>query len=599
MARGSGKGPQRPVKLSEISKSDLKLFVSYFKPHLHLFFADILCATFIAGVDIAFPILSRYTINSVLPQYKNAPESTLKTFVLIIALCFGIYIFRTLCHWFVTFFGHVFGVRVEADMRRDIFSHIQSQSFSFFDTNRTGHLMSSATYDLFEVSELAHHGPEDLFISFLTLAGAFTMLVKIRWEMGLLVCIALPLMILWTFMSRKSLMYSSAGVKEKTALINTEIESSISGSRVTKIFTNENYEKRRFGESNREFVGAKSFYYKAMASFHAKMEFATHILNVIVLAVGGFFIMKGKMTVGDLVATNLFVAAFLQPIRRLTNFIEQFSSGMAGFMRFSKLLHTHDETVEKENAEVLANVQGKIEYKNVSFAYSNGIEILRNINLSLEKGKVLALVGASGGGKTTLSQLLPRFYEISGGSITIDGKDIRDVTVKSLRQNIGFVQQDVFLFAGSVKDNIAYGRPDATDEEIIEAAKKAEIYDDIMKMEKGFDTIVGERGLKLSGGQKQRVSIARVFLKNPPILILDEATSALDSVTETKIQSAFDELSKGRTTIIIAHRLSTVRYADKIVVIKDKEIAESGTHEELMELNRIYAGLYTAQGGNY
>lgn len=587
--------PVTPLKFSDISKEDFKLFISYFKPHLKLFIADLIFAVFVAAVDLLFPLVSRFTLNTLLPQYSKNQNFVLKTFVLIIAFSFGLYILRTLAHWFITYCGHVFGVAVEKDMRRDIFTHIENQSFSFFDKNRTGKIMSRATTDLFEISELAHHGPEDLLISILTLVGSFIIMLNIRWQLALVIFIALPLMILRTSFSRRSIMNASKGVKGKTADINSDLESSISGARVTKVFTNEEYEIERFERSNQAFFDSKKIYYKSMATFHSQMEFVTHILSVIVLAVGGFYIIKGKMTLGDLVAANMFVAAFLQPIRRLTNFVEQFSTGMAGFLRFSEIIKTHEETVEKENAITISNIKGDIKYENVSFSYDGGSEVLNNINLSIDSGETIALVGASGSGKTTLCHLLPRFYEIDSGKITLDGIDIRDITLKSLRQQIGFVQQDVFLFAGTIRENIAYGKPNATEEEIILAAKRAEIYDDIVKMPNGLDTIVGERGMKLSGGQKQRVSIARVFLKNPPILVLDEATSALDSVTEQKIQAAFDELSKGRTSFIIAHRLSTVKNSDVIVVVGSTGILEKGSHAELMNIKGEYYKLYTAQ----
>lgn len=579
----------------DVKKSEYKLFFSYFKPHRKLFFADLACAVFVAAVDIVFPVISRFLLNKLLPQYSVNPNGIVKSFFLIIALCFLMYVFRTTAQWFVTFFGHVFGVAVEKDMRRDIFTHIENQSFSFFDKNRTGKIMSRVTTDLFEISELAHHGPEDLLISLLTLAGSFVVMFSIRWQLAVIVFISLPLMIFLTYSSRKKLMSTSKGVKSKTAEINAGIESSISGARVTKVFTNESYEINKFEEYNQEFFNSKKYYYKAMAGMHSKMEFTTHILSVVILGVGGYFIMAGKMTLGDLVAANMFVAAFLQPIRRLTNFIEQFSTGMAGFLRFTEIMDTHTETVDLPSARELTGIKGNIQFNDVCFSYEEGQTVLDHISFSVDAGKTFAIAGPSGGGKTTLCSLLARFYEISSGFITIDGENIKNFTLKSLRQQIGFVQQDVFLFAGTVGENIAYGKPGATFTEIVEAAKRAEIYDDIMKMPDGFNTIVGERGIKLSGGQKQRVSIARVFLKNPPVLVLDEATSALDSVTEQKIQKAFEELSKGRTTFIIAHRLSTIRNADMIAVIDNHKIIEMGSHQELLDKKGEYFNLYTAQ----
>ena len=589
-----------PLSFRDVKKSEYKLFFSYFKPHKWLFFADLFCAVFVAAVDVVFPVISRFTLNKVLPQYLNSADNSVQrtvifTFFSIIALCFFMCVLRTVAQWFITFFGHVFGVAVEKDMRRDIFEHIEKQSFSFFDKNRTGQLMSRTTTDLFEISELAHHGPEDLLISLLTLFGAFFVMVSIRWQLAVIVFVTLPLLIFAVYSSRKSLMGSSSLVKGKTAEINSAVESSISGARTTKIFTNEDYEFSKFEKSNQNFFDAKRLYYKAMAGMHSKMEFVTHILSVIILAVGGFYIMKGKMTLGDLVAANMFVAAFLQPIRRLANFVEQFSTGMAGFMRFSEMMQIHEEMPEKTDAVELSEKIESVDFENVSFDYSENFPVLKNISLEVKKGQTVAFVGPSGGGKTTLCNLLARFYEVKDGSIKINGIDIRDYKLKSLRSQIGFVQQDVFMFAGTIRENIAYGRPDATEAEIIEAAKEAEIYDDIMNMQNGFDSVIGERGIKLSGGQKQRISIARVFLKNPPVLVLDEATSALDSITEQKIQSAFDRLCSGRTAVVIAHRLSTIKNADKIAVLEKHKIVESGTHEQLLSKKGEYFNLYTAQ----
>lgn len=589
-----------PLSFRDVKKSEYKLFFSYFKPHKWLFFADLFCAVFVAAVDVIFPVISRFTLNKVLPQYLNSADNSVQrtvifTFFSIIALCFLMCVLRTVAQWFITFFGHVFGVAVEKDMRRDIFEHIEKQSFSFFDKNRTGQLMSRTTTDLFEISELAHHGPEDLLISLLTLFGAFFVMFSIRWQLAVIVFVTLPLLIFAVYSSRKSLMGSSSLVKGKTAEINSAVESSISGARTTKIFTNEDYEFSKFEKNNQNFFDAKRLYYKAMAGMHSKMEFVTHILSVIILAVGGFYIMKGKMTLGDLVAANMFVAAFLQPIRRLANFVEQFSTGMAGFMRFSEMMQIHEEMPEKTDAVELSEKIESVDFENVSFDYSENFPVLKNISLEVKKGQTVAFVGPSGGGKTTLCNLLARFYEVKDGSIKINGIDIRDYKLKSLRSQIGFVQQDVFMFAGTIRENIAYGRPDATEAEIIEAAKEAEIYDDIMNMQNGFDSVIGERGIKLSGGQKQRISIARVFLKNPPVLVLDEATSALDSITEQKIQSAFDRLCSGRTAFVIAHRLSTIKNADKIAVLENHKIVESGTHEQLLSKKGEYFNLYTAQ----
>jgi ATP-binding cassette subfamily B protein len=497
--------------------------------------------------------------------------------------------------WFVTYWGHTVGAYIEADMRRDVFNHLQRLSFSFYDNNRTGLLMSRVTTDLFEITELAHHGPEDLFISFLTLMGSFVLVFLIRPEMALVLAVTVPAMIAYTILSRRHMANASRKVKERTAEIYASLESSISGARVAKAFTNESYEKKKFRSGSENYKSARKGFYRVMASFHSSVEFMTNILTVIVIAAGGFLIMRGKMNLTGLITCNLFVGAFLQPVRRLQNFVEQFTTGMAGFTRFVEIMRIPPDIEDKPGAIVLENIRGNIEYKDVSFAYDNNVTVLEHINLSVPAGSVCALVGPSGSGKTSLCHLLPRFYEIRKGSVTIDGVDIRDVTVESLRRAIGIVQQDVFLFAGTVRENIAYGRIGASEEEIVEAAKRAEIHEDIEKMPQGYDTVVGERGIMLSGGQKQRVSIARIFLKNPPILILDEATSALDSATELKIQRSLEELSRGRTTLIIAHRLSTIRGAGRIVVIDDAGIRQQGTHEELLAQGGLYADLYRTQ----
>ena len=576
-----------PTKSNEFFNSNpLKIFFSYYKPHWKIFALDIFCAIMISVVDVAFPMVSKFTIDSLLPN-KN-----FKSFFILIALLILVYILRRTFTWFVNYWGHYFGSLVETDMRRDVFEHLENQSFTFYDKHRTGKLMSRATTDLFEITELAHHGPEDFLISILTLIGSFFLLLKIRWELALIVFIFVPIIIAITMTSRRSLSESSRKVKETTAEINAVLESSISGVRVTKVFTNEEYEMSRFEEGNENYRNAKKKFYKHMSSFHANIEFFSSLLSILVLAVGGIFIMQDKMLISDLVAANLFIAAFSSPIRRLAFLVEQYTTGMAGFKRFLEIMKVNTSVKDSENAQDIFCARGNINFENVSFSYTDGIEVLKNINLKISPGQKFALVGLSGGGKTTICNLLPRFYEVTDGKIFLDGIDIKDIKLKSLRKQIGIVQQDVFLFAGSIKENIAYGKPNATDEEIIEAAKLSEIHEDILKMPQGYDTLVGERGIKLSGGQKQRVSIARCFLKNPPILILDEATSALDTATEIKIQKAFDKLSKGRTTLIIAHRLSTIKNADCIAVIGDKEVKEIGTHEELILQNGIYTQLH-------
>lgn len=574
---------------TDYNKAPLKIFAGYYRPHLFLFGADMLCASLSAGVDLLFPMMTKYTIETLLPQ------QIFSFLFIMIGLMVGLYLLRTLFSYFITYWGHTVGAYIEADMRRDLFKHLQNLSFSFYDNNRTGQIMSRVTNDLWEVTELAHHGPEDLFISILTLVGSFILILALRWEMAVILFCIVPLIVIHTVYSRRQMMKASRSVKERTAEINASLESSISGVRVAKAFTNESYETSKFRGGNENYKSAKKVYYKSMATFHCKLDFLLHILNVVVLAVGGVLIMQGKMDLAGLIACNLFVAAFLQPIRRLAGFVEQYTTGMAGFGRFVEIMRIQPDIRDKDNAIALKHVRGNIEYRDVTFSYNNDRTVLEHINLRVSAGSTVALVGPSGGGKTTICHLLPRFYEISAGSITIDGHDIRDLTLESLRRNIGIVQQDVFLFASTIKENIGYGRINATDDEIIEAAKRAEIHDDIMRLPDGYDSIVGERGIKLSGGQKQRVSIARIFLKNPPILILDEATSALDSATELKIQRALEDLSKGRTTLIIAHRLSTIRNADFIVVIDDEGIRQQGKHEELLAHGGLYAELYTAQ----
>lgn len=574
----------------DYNSKPIKIFFSYFKPHLGLFVADLFCAVIIAAIDVSFPMISKYIIDSLIPN-----KSIQKFFILIFILLAG-YGLRWLCNWFVTYWGHVFGNRVEQDMRRDVFSHLEKQSFSFFDANRTGKLMSRATTDLFEITELAHHGPEDLLIALLTLLGSFSLLIKIRWELALIVIISMPIILTITILSRKNLSKTSKLVKETTSEINSDLESSISGIRVTQGFTNTNYEIKKFSESNIRYSKAKQIRFKYMSTFHSNIELCNNLLGLLVLAVGGIFIMQGKMILSDLIAANLFIATFTQPIRKLSFFVEQFTTGMAGFSRFLELMKNDTSIPDIPQALEITNSKGDISFNSVDFYYNENFPVLENISFDIKAGQKFALVGTSGGGKTTVCNLIPRFYQYTGGSITLDGIEITKIKLDSLRKQIGIVQQDIFLFAGTIKENISYGKIDASDEEIIQAAKQAEIHDDILKMPNGYDTIVGERGIKLSGGQKQRVSIARCFLKNPPILILDEATSALDTTTEIKIQQAFDKLSKGRTTLVIAHRLSTIKNADNIAVIDNKHILEMGTHEELMKQKGEYYRLQKAQG---
>ena len=571
------------------TKSPLVIFLSYFKNHKKLFLLDMLCACLIAAVDLAFPLITRTAL------YDMLPDKLYSTFFLVVIALVVCYLLRSLLNYVVLYFGHLFGVRVEADIRADLFRHLQRLNHDFYDRNRTGQLMSRLTSDLFELTELAHHGPEDLVTSFLTIIGALIVMANIQWQLALVVGIMIPIFVLIIMLLRKRMSLASTERKQNTALINTEIETSLSGMRTAKAFANEQLEIRRFDAANGQFKKASRNFYSAMAVFLSSMEFFLCSLNVVVIGLGGYMIMKDKMDYRDLLTFVLYISAFVSPMRKLSGFSEQFATAFAGLKRFVGIMGTEPTIKDKENAISLEQVQGEIRVENVSFAYEGDLEVLRNISLTVAPGETVAVVGPSGGGKTTLCQLIPRFYEITKGSILIDGKDIRTVTQQSLHKSIGIVQQDVFLFADSILENIRYGKPDATDQEVMEAAKRAEIYDDIMDMPNGFKTYVGERGVLLSGGQKQRVAIARIFLKNPPILILDEATSALDSVTEAKIQRAFDALAQGRTTLIIAHRLSTIRSANRIVSIADGVITEIGTHAQLMEKGGIYADLYNTQ----
>ena len=577
------------MKKDSVSRGPVRQFLSYYRPHRKLFALDMTCALLIAAVDLAFPIVSRYAMTDLLPG------KLFSTFFVIMGAMVLAYLLRGVFEYIVTYWGHTLGIRMEADMRRDLFTHMQRLSFRFYDNHRTGQLMSRVTNDLFEITELAHHGPEDLFISLITIIGAFIVMLTISWPLAIVLIVLVPVGILFVLLLRRRMMSASRKLKERTAGINAGLESSISGARVAKAFTNEDYEIDKFAENNEHFKHSKSDFYKSMGVFISGMGVFTNLFSVAVIAVGGYLIMAGSFDYIGLVTFALYVSVFLQPIRRLTSFMEQFTNGAAGFSRFRELLAEQPEIADAPDAQELKDVKGRIDFENVSFSYNDHTKVLKDLSLVIDAGKTLALVGPSGGGKTTLCHLIPRFYEADNGRIAIDGHDIRDVTLLSLRRNIGLVSQDVFLFAGSVRENIRYGRIDATEEEIIEAAKKAEIHDTIMEMENGYDTQVGERGVRLSGGQKQRISIARIFLKNPPILILDEATSALDTVTEARIQQSFEELAKGRTTLVIAHRLSTVKNADEIIVIDEDGVSERGTHTELLDKDGAYAALYHSQ----
>ena len=571
----------------------LKRFLAYYRPHKGLLVLDLSCALLVAAIDVAYPLLTQYILRTLLPQMA-VNSALLRVFVSLIVIAFGAYIVRTLLLYIINYWGHVLGIRMEADIRRDIFTHIQELSFSFFDKVRTGKLMSRLTTDLFDITELAHHGPEDILISGATVIGAFIAMFFVDWRLSLALLCIVPVAIYYVIKLRVYMRNASLKVKERVSEINADIESSISGARVAKAFTNEAHEREKFDKGNQRFVHAKDNFYKYLAYFNSGMEFFIAMFNLVVLALGGYLIYKNNMDPILLVTFTLYIAAFIQPLKRLASFAEVYILGMAGFTRFCEIMDIEPEIKDAPNAKPLGQVRGEICFTDVTFAYEDGRSVLSHINLDIPVGKTLALVGPSGGGKTTLCHLIPRFYQQRSGTITIDGVDTREITLRSLRQNVGIVQQDVFLFASSVMENIRYGRIDATDEEVIDAAIRAHIHDEIMQFSDGYDTQVGERGLMLSGGQKQRISIARLFLKNPPILILDEATSALDTITEHDIQHSFEELSRGRTTLVIAHRLSTVKHADEIVVLDDQGIRERGTHEELLETGGLYQNLYQA-----
>ena len=567
----------------------LKTFFSYFGPHKKLFAIDMLCAVAAAVIDLLFPMISRSSMQTYLPQ------GAYRTFFVVMGVLIAAYLLKALLYYIITVVGHTMGVSVEADMRRDLFNHMQELSFSFFDKNRTGVLLSRVTSDLFDITELAHHGPENILICTLTIVGAIAIMFTIQWKLALVLLIIVPVGFFLTMTQRRRMMKCNIEVKKKTAVITAAIESGISGIRTAKAFSNEAEEARKFDESNGQYRTAKRGYYKAMGMFMASTEFCVGIMPVAVIAAGGILIMGGELDYVDLVTFTLYVSTFIAPVRKLAMFMEMYMQGKAGFHRFLEIMSTEPEIRDAPDAEVLPRAKGAVEYRDVSFSYDDGTEVLKNINVTVAPGESFALVGPSGGGKTTMCHLLPRFYDVSEGAVLVDGHDVRSLTQESLRRSIGIIQQDVFMFAGTVRENIRYGRPDATDAEVEEAAKRAEIHSEIMAMPKGYDTYIGERGVMLSGGQKQRISIARVFLKNPPILILDEATSALDSVTEQKIQASLEELSRGRTSIIIAHRLSTIRSADRIAVVEDEGIVEIGSHAELMEKNGVYAALQRAQ----
>lgn len=567
----------------------LRSFAHYYKPHWKLFVFDMICALVAAGCDLVYPVVSRNIINTYIPD---------KNIRLILTWCAAllvIYIIQTIMQYFMQYQGHIVGVRMQADMRRDVFEHLQKLPFSYFDEHKTGVIMSRIVNDLMDISEFAHHGPEDLFISLVTVVGAFIILCTVNVPLTLITFAVLPFLVLFIIKKRSAMTMAFRKNRIEIAEVNASLENSIAGIRVSRAFTGEREEEKKFAENNQRYVTVRERSYRVMAEFFSGTNFLTSLMNVVILAAGGYCVYRGVINVGDMVAYMLFINMFVNPIKKLIQFVEMFQNAITGYVRFQELMNVKPEQDEKGAIE-LKDVRGEIVFDDVTFHYDENKEVLSHISLTFPQGKMVAIVGPSGGGKTTLCHLIPRFYEISGGSILVDGHDIRDVTRASLRRQIGIVQQDVFLFTGTIFDNIAYGKLGASREEVYEAAKKANIHDYIMSLPEGYDTFVGERGVKLSGGQKQRISIARVFLKNPPILVLDEATSALDNVTENYIQDSLDELCKNRTTIVVAHRLSTIKNADEIIVMDRDGIEERGTHEELLARgNGIYKELYEAQ----
>ena len=573
----------------DYDRSAYSIFAAYIRPHGKAFAADMTLSLAIALIDLLFPLISRKAMQRLLPQQM------FRAFFIVMAVLLAAYVVRALCQYYVTVIGHRMGTLVEADMRRDVFDHMQHMSYSFFDHNRTGVLLGRVTNDLFEIVELAHHGPENLLTCSVTIIGALAVLLWINWKLSLILLILLPLCLLFGTRQRLAMQKANVVVKKKTGEINAAIESGISGIRTAKAFANEDEEAGKFAAANEAFKDSKVGYYRAMGRFMASTEATVGLMQVAVIACGGYLIMRGEMDYVDLITFALYISTFTAPIRKMMQFMEIYTQGMAGFERFLELMRTDPEIEDAPDAAVLENAQGDITFEHVSFSYEDGTEVLKDINIRIRPGETFALVGSSGGGKTTMCHLIPRFYDVTGGRVLIDGQDVRSLTQESLRKNIGIIQQDVFLFAGTILENIRYGRPDAADEEVEKAAQLAQIHDEIMQMPQNYQTFVGERGIVLSGGQKQRISIARVFLKNPPILILDEATSALDSVTEARIQKSLDRLAEGKTCIVIAHRLSTIRNADRIAVIEGKGILEEGTREELLAKNGAYARLERAQ----
>lgn len=570
----------------------LKSFISYYKPYKKMFFMDMFCALTLSAIDLAFPII----VKNLLDNVGSLESHVIVKYVLVLgAFMLSMYVARFFCQYYIASSGHIMGARMEADMRKDIFGHLQKLSFSYYDENNTGKLMSRVVTDLFDISELAHHGPEDVFISILKIVGSFILLLNINVKMTLILMVITFTMMYCSYFYNKRMRAIFKKNREKIANLNAQIQDSLSGVRVVKSFANEHVENVKFCEGNRHFLDTKERGYRLMGKFFSMNGFFQGLLYLSVVLSGGIFISKGIVTTADLVVYILYINIFLQPIEKLVNFTEQYQKGLSGFDRFLEVMNTNPDVKDKKDAKELKNPNGDIVFKDVSFGYDNENTILEGINMVIEAGKTVAIVGPSGSGKTTFCNIIPRFYEINKGEVTISDENIQNLKLVSLRQNIGTVQQDVYIFGGTIKDNIAYGDVSATDEQIIKAAKQANAHEFIMGLENGYNTYVGERGIKLSGGQKQRISIARVFLKNPPILILDEATSALDNESEKYIQKSLDELSKNRTSIVIAHRLSTIKNADKIIVLTENGIEESGSHDQLLEKNGVYAKLYNMQ----
>lgn len=560
-----------------------KKFIRFYKPYKKLFILDLLAASLAAAIDLVYPMMTREIVDN---ATNHGELRVIGVFAVTLIILFLI---KAGCGYFMQYQGHVVGVRMQGDMRRKVFNHLQKLPNTYFDNTKTGDIMSRIINDLQDISELAHHGPEDLFISIVMLIGSFIVLSSINLTLTLIIFAFIPIIVIFTMYQRKRMNKAFLKTRVETGKVNAGLENSISGIRVSKAFVTHDYEEEKFEEGNKSFMNAREGAYKIMAQYFSGANFSLDILNYVVLIAGGIYTFNGSITVGDFTAYLLYIKVFMDPIKKLINFMEQFQSGMTGFQRYVEIL-AEDREKEKKDAIELKDVKSKITFKDTYFSYEDN-QILNGLSIEIEAGKTLALVGPSGGGKTTFCNLIPRFYDIDKGDILIDDKSIYDVTLSSLRENIGIVQQEVFLFTGTIKDNIRYGNMEASDEEVYEAARKANMHDFIMSLEDGYDTYIGERGVKLSGGQKQRISIARVFLKNPPILILDEATSALDNTTEYYIKKSLDELAKGRTTIVVAHRLSTIRNADEIIVLTDKGIEERGTHEELMNIEGIYKKL--------